>query len=208
MENILEVTGVAKIALRPDTFIVHVQVASEGAQFDDVTAEVASKIDRLNGELDGAGLVREHVKTVNFGVHPVYEEPDSIQVAKGKQIGFRCEHGIVVEDVFTLEHLSAVIHAIIASGTDAHFDLSFAAKDVALHKSQLMEMAVTNAREQAETLADAAGVTLGSIKKMTYRENMPMGFQVANRMGSQMSEMTPNDIVMQESVDIVWEITN
>ena len=97
------------------------------------------------------------------------------------------------------------------------FTIRHTVKDVDAVKDALLAKAVENSKNRAEILAKAAGVQLGNIETIDYSwgemniytntvDRMVLADAVYEGASSYNIDIDPDDIDVQDTVTIVWEI--
>ena len=111
--------------------------------------------------------------------------------------------------------LSRVLGAISETKVNPILSINFSIKDSNAVGIELLERATVNARQKAEILAKASGVTLGKILTIDYNWSELL-FSSVTRFELQNQAMTsasrfapdiePEDIESSDTVTFVWEI--
>lgn len=105
-----------------------------------------------------------------------------------------------------------VFRALCTSAAGAEFEISFDVKDRNAVKNRAIAEAVQNARERADVLARAAGVSLGKIINISYGfEEVRISSGVQYLLSSKASDfegpdLDPQDLLAKENVTITWQI--
>ena len=126
-------------------------------------------------------------------------------VRDGKKIiGYRATRSYTAGFRYDGALLSKCLEAVSAS--ECEFRVSFSLKDKSASKS-VTERAVVCARESAETIAKAAGVTLGKLVKVDYAAGHG-GHIAVMRVSLDGAPAEPEDISVSETVTCAFEITD
>ena len=93
------------------------------------------------------------------------------------------------------------------------FSVSFTVEKQAAAKAALLADAVRDARESAQAIADAAGLTLGETVRIHYTPealgfSSPTQYHMPRMMLAKAAapEIAPQDITLQEHVTVSWRI--
>ena len=117
------------------------------------------------------------------------------------------------------ERLGKLLFALGQSDLKPELRISYTVKDQEAAKNALLGEAVKDAKEKAEVLSRAAGVSLKEIQNINYSwgevdlEVRPMPAMLASGMtraskimGSYDLNIQPEDIEVEDTVTVVWEI--
>ena len=158
----LQVTGQAEIQLPADQVTITLSVETESASAREASAANASKMDQVIAALREAGGEGQKIETFGYALSPEYRRPTQ-QDPSGQTIsGYRARNSIRV----TLSEVGmagAILDAGISAGANRVTSLQFSATDTREARLEALRQAVRLAREEAQTIAEAMGVTLGMV---------------------------------------------
>lgn len=212
----ITVKGVGSVSAAPDYVVVSMTLETLARDYKQ-TMEMASKrIQDLSTALEAIGFEQDALKTTAFRVDTKYEnvkrrDGDYHRVFKG----FLCSHDLKVEFDFKMETLAKTLSAIAGCETQPEFSISFTIKDPSAVKEELLRAATINAKDKAEVLCDAAGVTLGNLLSIDYNWGE---INIHSQTLYSVAEMTPaiytagmdihpDEVEIGDTVTFVWEIT-
>jgi uncharacterized protein YggE len=159
------VTGINAIGTgeafgEPDVLVVNVGVSAERASIAEAREAAAGAQRGVVDALKRNGVAEKDIQTVQFSVNPQYDFRGGNQQIIGYQVS-----NVVTAKVRDLAKAGATIDAAIeAGGNDAVVQgVQFGIDDPSELQKQAREQAVKEAREQAQQLADNAGVKLGKL---------------------------------------------
>ena len=111
-----------------------------------------------------------------------------------------------------------MIRFVSQSNSGAEISLAFSVKDKDSLRKRALAEAVKTAKENAETLATAAGETLGKLQQIDYGWEE---VRISNRVASMVCEgpapstpmeyeadIEPEDIIAEDNVTLVYEIAD
>ena len=164
----------------------------------------------------------EDLKTLNFSVDTEYESYKDKGTYKQRFVGYKYYHLMKVEFDSDNERLGKVMYALAHCPIKPEFRLSYTVKDQEAAKNELLGKAVTDAKEKAEVITQAAGVALKEIQSIDYSwgqinfEVQPMNrmlmadeFLAAPRAAECKAydmDIEPDDIEVSDTVTVIWEI--
>jgi uncharacterized protein YggE len=162
--NTITVSGMGEVFAVPDRATFTVTVREEAAEVTTAQDKATEKANAIIAYLKGAGVEEKNIKTVNYNVNPKYEWEQSASCSSGycppgKQtlVGFEVWQMIEVK-VQDPKKAGELLTGVGGRGASEVSGLSFTIEDEDELKAEAREMAITEAREKAEALADQLGV--------------------------------------------------
>ena len=205
--NTLSVTGQSEVALTPDIAYVTVGVRTET---DDVSLSVsrnAAAVDEVLAALESAGVAAEDMRTANFNVYS-YDQYDFEGSPSGKT--YAVENTVYVT-VRNLPQMGDLLDEVVNAGANSIWGIQFDASDKTAAIAEARQLAVENAKQQAEQLAADAGVTLGDISSVSFSQGgfapypaYGMGGGAAYDTSS--TQIVPGQISVAGTVLLVYDI--
>ena len=158
--RLLTVGGTGEARAAPDQATVSAGVVSEAKTAGDALAANSRAMNAVFATLKRFGIPDKSIQTSNFSVSPQYPDYDSKQPRH--VIGYQVSNTVTVT-VDDLTKVGPALDALVASGANSLGDIAFSIRDEKPLLAQAREAAVKDATAKAETLARAAGVSLGPI---------------------------------------------
>ncbi len=214
----IRVTGKGQIKVHPD--MTRIVITLEGKNFDyGLTLKCSSEAtEKMKELLLPFGFERSDLKTLSFGVDTEYESYKEKDQYKRQFSGYKYTHVLKVEFDSDNKRLGKILYALANCSLHPEFRLSYTVKDQETVKNELLGKAVKDAIAKAGVLAGAAGLKLGEIQSMDYswgRVDLEV-YPMSNRMlgdacmaedsGSYDMDIEPDDIDVEDTVTVVWEI--
>jgi uncharacterized protein YggE len=157
-------TGNGEVRLTPDRATILVGVQSRAATAAAASSDNARRQRAILDTLKVLGLASDQLSTMNYNVAP------DIQYSPNNQpprvTGYTVTN-TVRADVKRLEDVARIIDAALAKGANEISGLQFYSSKADSARRAAMELAVANARADAETLAKAAGGALGPLLELS-----------------------------------------
>ncbi len=213
----IKVTGKGTLRLAPDTTRLTVTLRGTYRDYAEALRRSAEGSDKLRELSVSLGFESADLKTLSFDVDARYEGvhmPDG--TFRQQFAGYEFTHVLKLEFPSDNDLLGKLLSAFAGSGVEPELQISYTVKDKESAKTALLESAVKSAREKAETLCSASGVTLNDIQSIDYSladaafETRPMarGLMAAEAMKSAAFDagIVPDDIEVSDTVTVVWEI--
>lgn len=215
----IKVTGKGRISVRPDMTRITITLSGTCPDYSDALHRSADKTEKLKKLLAPFGFENTDMKTLSFDVSAEYESFLEKDVYKQRFKGYRYSHQVKVEFSSDSDRLGKVLSAVANCKLHPEFFLSYTVSDAEAVRNELLSKAVEDSRVKAAVIARAAGISLGEIQTIDYSwsstelevhpMNRPMGSDIrAAKAVSFDMDIQPDDISLEDSVTVVWEIKN
>jgi uncharacterized protein len=162
-DRTIAVTGTGAVRSAPDRAEISFGVESEGASARAALAANAAEMRKVIDALRAAGV--SELQTQAVTVSPRYSESSRVQ-------GYVASNS--VGGVIAADRAGATIDAAVAAGANQIYGPSFTKTDADAQYRDALELAVRDARGRAETLASAAGGSLGRVLSVVEGSTAPM----------------------------------
>ena len=218
----IRVTGKGQIKVRPDTTRITISLEGTWPEYGETLRHSSQDTERLKDVLSAFGFERSDLKTLNFNVETEYESYKDKGTYKQRLIGYKFTHMMKVEFPSDNDRLGKVLYALANCPLKPEFRLSYTVSDPEAAKNDLLGKAVTDAKEKASVLTQAAGVTLKDIQSIDYSwGEIDFEYRPMNRMlmadeylarpmaaesPSYDMDIEPDDIEVSDTVTVLWEI--
>jgi uncharacterized protein YggE len=206
--RVLSVSGEGEVRAAPNAAQLSAGVVTAARTAAAALAENSKAMNAVFGTLHEAGIAERSIQTSGFSVSPQYAT-DKNGASTARITGYQVSNTVNVT-VDDLGKTGPTLDALVASGANSIGEISFTIKDPKPLMAQARAAAVADAIARAQTLAKAAGVTLGPITSISesggYQPPRPM-----YRMAAMADNAAPPPIAGGEervtaSVSITWEI--
>lgn len=213
----ITVKGVGTASTKPDLTVISLSITEKNAEYVGAINGANERIEKLQKAVAAVGFAKEDLKTLSFNARINYENyRDKDGSYKQKFAGYVCDYSLKLSMDLDNKRLSETLTAIANSGADAEQSIAFTVKNPEKVSAQLLKSATENAREKAEVLCAASGVTLGELVNIDYSWNdisihSPSVYSEQLRgvgavAKAAMPEFEPEDIKSSDSATFVWEI--
>lgn len=170
----IHVSGVGVVTIKPDCAHVVGGVAVDDKQAGETVKKNATSMASVLKALDDGKIAKQDVKTVEFDLSPRYakrnvggQEEDYIVN------GYRCVSLLSVT-VRNPDDTGKVIDMMAAAGCNQFRQVTFSADQKSAEKEALQK-AMAEAREKAEVIAAASGVSVGDVVSVTEHRSYDRG---------------------------------
>lgn len=212
----IRVTGKGQLKVHPDMTRITISLEGLHKEYEKTLKCSSEDTEELKSLLVPFGFERADLKTLSFNVEPEHEEYKEKEAYKYRLIGYKYRHVMKVEFESDNKRLGKILYALANCPLHPEFRLSYTVKDPEAVKNELLGKAVQDAVAKAEVLAGAAGLKLGDIQNVDYSwgeidfEYRPMKCLIAEpgmaEGGRYAMDIEPDDIEVQDTVTVVWEI--
>jgi hypothetical protein len=204
----LTVSGMGESEGVPDQAHLSAGVTTTAVTAAAALSENASRMNGVFAALKKLGVPERKIQTSNFSVQPQYPPYNANATGVQRIVGYSVSNqvDVTLDDV---KKLGPALDALVASGANQINSVSFGIADPKPLLATARADAVADAKSRAETYANAAGVSLGSIvsisdANVSISPPVPMA-----RMTMAKQDSTPvaeGEQTVSASVTIVWEI--
>lgn len=217
--NTISVSGKGEILAKADIANFTFNVIEESLNVSDAQEKATLKMNEIIKSLKGNGVEDKDIKTTNYNISPRYEYIKSSEKIKAPDrssrvlAGYEVNHGVDVK-VRNIESVGAILAGIGDLGASNISGLSFSIDDEDGLNKEARGLAIDDAKEKAEILADNLGVKLVRIINFSessyspiYRQKFgaeAMTFDLS--VGGPTPEIPTGENKIISQVNIVYEI--
>lgn len=215
------VEGKSSVKLVPEQLIFNINMSVKDSNYTECANLAIEKIEKIKEQFTKNGIDEELIKTQNYSIREVRRHDYKTQ--KSVFEGFQASIPISIKTNRSYAK-NDLIFEIIKNNFNADFSLNFSLTSEQLEKVKvkLIALAVKDAQQKAEIIAQSANIELGAINTIQYGEPREIrGFEPINElmMSGRMAKMeadvanftssiTPDDVEMRTKIDISWTIKN
>jgi uncharacterized protein YggE len=188
--NTISVSGEGKVVVPPDVALIDVGTSIERKSVAEAQRENTRVMNAWLDKLSGFGVDKKDVQTTGYSVSPSYDYFDGRTVLRG----YTVSQNVHVK-IRNLDKAGDIVGVAGEIGLNQIGSLSFGVDDSQKVRQEAREKAIANAREQARSLADAAGVKLRRV--ISFSENgggmpVPMYYAKDARLESAAGNAAPS----------------
>ncbi|MFW6080174.1 MAG: SIMPL domain-containing protein [Gemmatimonadota bacterium] len=160
----VEATGA--VEWEPDQAVVHAAVETFAETADAAARENARITRSVIDALRDAGVADDRIRTLGYGVQPQYDVQRTPDGPDRRIVGYRAINTIEAT-IVDLERVGAVIDAAIDAGANRIAALRFELSEPEQARREALRRAVATAHADASAIAEAAGLRLGPVMRVT-----------------------------------------
>lgn len=205
--DIFKVEGTGKATEIPNTALISIGVTKNAATVLAAQDQTNSTVNKMLSDFKELGIEEKDIKTTNYSVYPNYD------YTLGKQTvnGYTVTQNLQIK-VKPIDKANQVIDKATENGANIVGGISFVLDDQKQKQleNEAREKAVKEAREKAQSLAKAAGITLGRIIDVQEKSATPrrIGFEPmlsAEKAEGQATQITPGQNTIEITVSLSYE---
>ncbi len=162
LPRVISVSGMGEVSAPPDQASISLGVISEARTAQDALRANSRAMQGVFEQMNELGIPEENIRTSNFSISPQYPPYNANNNEPRRIVGYQVSNTVAVlfEDI---DAVGAGLDAVVASGANQLHGISFSISETDALMREARIAAVADARARAETLARAAGVTLGRV---------------------------------------------
>ncbi len=210
--GLLEVTGKSAAEELPKELAINIPLVVIDSSYMSCSKRLNTLLSELKKDLESRGIEREDLSTANYRISENFE----YRQGERKRVGFKGQVNLSLKKLYQPGLVDDFLNA--AEKFSLQYTVSFMLSEEQkekLSKAALMQ-AVNDAKRKAKILADASGVRLGSISKISYgvTPGRPGPLMEVRSLSSDDSGSDPNglklypgEISVHQTVDMTWHIS-
>jgi hypothetical protein len=169
-QRTLNVSGTGTVTLTPDIAYINIGVHTELATASEAVSANNVQTQQVVDALKKAGVDAKDIRTSNFSIYPntQYDPQTNQKLATTYVVD-----NTVYVTVHKLDSLGDLLDAAVKAGANNVNSIQFDVADKNPAIKQARDQAVKDAKTQAEELAGAAGVSLGSLQAINFNNSVP-----------------------------------
>lgn len=162
----IRVQGESVVRRMPDRAAVRFGVVSEAETPGEARSANAEAAERALEAVRGMGVPEESIRLERLQLRPSYRyTPEGGR----EQIGYEVERMVAVE-VDSLDLLPTLVARVVQEGANRLEQVQYELSDREEARNTALRGAVEDARERARHMAEAAGVTVGRVLRLTEQQ--------------------------------------
>ncbi len=165
------VSAMGQVFTDPDTAIAQLGVEINAPTLTTATSNANTQMTAVIAKLKALGIDPKDIQTTNYNVNPITSNP---QGGESPTITGYHVSNIVQVKIRKLDSVGSILDGAMGAGANSLNSLVFTVDDPSSFETQARTKAVQAAMAKAKTLADAAGVKLGTITSITENVQGPI----------------------------------
>jgi uncharacterized protein len=171
-------SGDGIVAKKPDLAVVGAGVEAQASTASAAQSDLAAKAAKLIARIKSLPTADQDLNTTGYWIGPVYS-PGGQTIT-----GYRAAEQLQVK-WHNADSVGRVLDAIVQEGGATNIYVSFGLNDPKAAQAEARTLAITEARAKAQAMANAAGVKLGQVLRVSdvsssSRGPLPLNFGAAD----------------------------
>jgi uncharacterized protein YggE len=194
-------TGVGEASAVPDRATLYIAVQTRAQTANAASTDNARRLRAVMDTLRQIGISGEQIETANYNVSPEMSYPQS---QAPRTVAYTVTNSLLVR-LRRIDDVGRVIDAALAKGANEISSLQFSSSKADSVRSVALSAAVTDAKTQAESMARAAGGSLGPLLELSTSvpiRPMPMIQPMMARAAA--TPITPGEQTISATVSAKW----
>jgi uncharacterized protein YggE len=158
---VVEVVGTDTVDVAPDSASIVIGVDVTMPTLGEAQSEATTTMEAVIAAIGGHDIPDDDIQTATFMVNPI-REYDQATGVPGAVTSFQVTNQVAVT-THDLDDLGALLDDAVGAGANSIYGITFFLEDPAEANAEARKQAFADARTRATELADAAGLSLGSV---------------------------------------------
>jgi hypothetical protein len=161
--RVIAVSGTGRVSGAPDQASISIGVQITAPTLAEATQQASANMTKVLDAIKAQGVDPKDIQTSQYNVNPItnYKEGQPPEIT-GYQVT-----NVVNVTVKNLDNLGKILDAGMSAGANYLGGVSFSIADTKALETESRTLAVKDAQQKAQTLAQAAGVKLGRVLSIT-----------------------------------------
>lgn len=212
----IRVTGKAILEVKPNQTQIILQMKGIEKEYIDVIKHTANDLDLVKKSLKKCGIDSDKISTKYLDIYEKTEyRKDDNGYAREYHIGFSYSHALSVIIGIDNKLLGKILYEASKLENTPSISIEYKVENPEKYKSELIDLAVKDAKRKAEVMAKASEVNLGKIMNISYSyskiilhsNNYDLSVpKLLNCENSIDIDINPEKINVTDSISVVWEI--
>jgi uncharacterized protein YggE len=170
----IDVGGSAAVSTSPEEARVRVGVETTDRNASDAREALARRVQRMRSALRDIGIEDDQVRTEHYDINEDYRSVRE----EDRPVTYRAQHTFRIT-VTDLEQTGTVIDTAVNNGANRINGVEFTISSERRGelRTRALERAMTDAREEAETLAESANLTITGVESIQTSNVQVSGYQ-------------------------------
>ena len=205
----IDVTGEGEMAVKPDLAILTLTVMREAPTASEALTADNKAMGDVISSLKATGIADRDLQTANLSIVPRYSTATPRKTDEpAKIVAYQVANTLSVR-VRDIGKVGEVIDKAVKLGVNEDGAIEFANADPSAATTEARERAVADAIKKAHTLADAAGVKVGKVLRISEQSYAPrpMPMRAKTFAAAEAVPVAPGENNYRVTVSMTFELT-
>lgn len=206
----ISVVGSGQVYLVPDVAYIYIGVHSQSENVSTALKDNNEQAKQVSDALKALGVDGKDIQTTSFNIYPSQQYEPGTGAVTGTIYMVDNTVYVTVRD---LDRLGELLDTVVRSGANSINGITFDVVDKESAQSEARELAMKNAREQAEELARVSDLSLGDIQTIsTGYTSSPMAKEMygigggGGMMASSYTPVSAGQLVLSAEVSVAFQV--
>lgn len=151
--------GDGTVSKRPDIAFLYAGVQSRARTAAAAQTDLASKADKLIARAKALGIGDKDISTSGYGIYPNYVQEGTVDAyVASEQLQFKWHN---------VDSVGKTLDGLVQEGGATQIGVGFGLTDPKAAQAEARKLAIADAHSRAQAMADAAGVKLGKLVRLS-----------------------------------------
>jgi uncharacterized protein YggE len=202
---IVMASGDATVSKKPDIAFISVGVQSQQSTAAAAQSDLATKAGKLIAKAKSLGFADKDIVTAGYSIGPNYVQEGTIN-------GYNASEQLELK-WRSVDTTGKTLDALVQEGGGTQISVGFGLADPKAAQAEARPLAIADARSKAQAMANAAGVKLGPVVRisdLTFSgwAGPPMQFGAAAMPAKDVSQVPVGQLDVQVSVEVDFAIAS
>lgn len=215
----ISIQGKGSIHVVPDVTRITISINHHGKTYKEVYAKGKENSEWIRKILEFNKKPGNLAKSLYFDVSEhtinVYDDEGSGEIVDVVKDGFDLSQRVKIDLPIDNVLVNNIVRGVGKFIPNAQVSIGFTVQDLRPYQLKMLKRAVSDAKEKAEIMAEAAGSKLGKVLEIDYNFSHIDTYSQARNIHSTEEakestadalDITPDDMVISDRVDVVFEL--
>ncbi|MEL7098691.1 MAG: SIMPL domain-containing protein [Pseudomonadota bacterium] len=201
---VVEVTGVGEVAAVPDMAVLQVGVGVEAARAEDAVRQIVERQAAVLARIEALGIAARDLQSSQMTLNPVWDRNQSPGAAR--EVRGYLARSVLTVRVRDLLVLGKLLDVAVRDGATEFGGLRFLLADPEPAEAAARAAAVRDAAEKARQMAEAAGLRLGPVQRMTERGGGARPVEMMAARATMDVPVAPGEVTVRVEIGAVYAL--
>jgi uncharacterized protein YggE len=163
----IKVWGKGVVLTKPDQAVLSIGVETEDKNVQNAQQQNATISNQVIIALLNVGIKQDEIETASYNIEQLYDYPNGQQVFRGYKVTHMFK--VMVKDT---SKIGEVIDVAVQNGTNVIRGIEFEVSNPDIYYEAALKKATLNAKNKAESIANALGLSINSIPVWIVEESV------------------------------------
>ena len=217
----ISIQGKGSIHVVPDVTRITISINHHGKTYKEVYAKGKENSEWIRKILEFNKKPGSLAKSLYFDVSEhtinIYDDEGSGEIVDTVKDGFDLHQTVKIDLPIDNVLVNNIVRGVGKFIPNAQVSIGFTVQDLRPYQLKMLKRAVSDAKEKAQIMAEAAGAKLGKVLEINYNFSHIDTYSQARNIHSNEEakestadalDISPDDMVISDRVDVIFELTS